>query len=361
MRTKIFAALMMMLLLCSSAYALSDEDYIKMLKDPGFAQADKKLTQAYRAGLNSLRNYKEAREKFRQDQLDWLNNDRDEEAKTFMKRYPHTRAYTIATNERAADLPGIAKKYLQEAQSSSQRVTPKQTQSRNTSRTQQQTPARQPRTNDTMDTEGYPILGMCTGNNVRLRDNPGTKSNVVGAANNDDILIVIGVRHVDGDAWYCIDNPAKHGTAWIFAKYVDTDKGESYGTAAYTMALQVMMTFGQRIEKAKDLWGKPVDSQHDKYYNELVSDEVEDDTLNYNGFNLHYLNNFLNHVDVSKKGYPFGTLQIGDSEQKMRSVLGDPSGEGDEGCTYEISDLESLQFELRDGVITNMEWNHYLD
>ena len=353
MRTKIFVFVLVMLCWCSCAYALSDAEYLKMMKDSGFAKADKQLTQAYRAGLNSLKNYKTAQDKFKQDQRDWIASGRDEDAKAIMGRYSRTRAYTMATQARAEDIPSIADKYLQEAQTSSLRTAPAQS----------RTPARQTRQTQSsgMDTEGYPVLGICTGNNVRLRDNPGTKSKVIGAANDTDMLIVLGVRHIDGDAWYAVDNPKDQGTAWIFGQYVDTNKGDSYGTPAYTMALQVMMNFGLTVQKAKALWGKPKNSDHEKFYSELAGRDMEEDTLQYDGFNLHYLDNSLNHVDVSKKGFAFGSLQIGDSEQKMRSVLGNPSGEGDEGCTYEISDLESLQFELRDGVITNMEWNHYLD
>ena len=349
MKAKILA---LMLVLCAvPSYALSDAEYTQMMKDKNFAQADKQLTQAYRAALKTLAKNKTAQEKFRQLQREWIASGRDEDAEAMMSRYNRTRAYTMATRARAEDLPGIAQELLK----SSSRSTPT---TRTPTRSQ---PKPAVSDNYEIDTEGYPMQGLCTGNNVRLRDAPSTKSKVIDAANDMDIFILVGEAKVNGDLWYELDNPKAPGTLWISGQFIDPDKSDAYGKPAYTMALRIRMMYGDTPEKARAMFGSPVNDESEKFYFEPAKEELLQETLEYRGFKLNYIEGRLNHVEVNERGHYFVEVQVGDSKKNITDALGTPSGEGDEGITYDISDLESLQFELRDGKISFMSWDHYMD
>ena len=114
MNRRFFAALLAGLLLgllAAPALALSDAEYKKMMKDPAFAAADKKLNQVW-AGLKKSMP-KDAFEALRKDQSAWVAKGRDEEAKARMKRdgLSRTAAYAAATRERAEALPDLAQRY----------------------------------------------------------------------------------------------------------------------------------------------------------------------------------------------------------------------------------------------------------
>ena len=74
----------------------------------------------------------------------------------------------------------------------------------------------------------YPHTGYCTGNYVRLRDNPGTEDTEVleGRLFDGNLVILLDEVFVDGDKWYEIDYPFGEGTAWIFGKYIEIYEGE---------------------------------------------------------------------------------------------------------------------------------------
>ena len=67
----------------------------------------------------------------------------------------------------------------------------------------------------------YPVEGVCTGDNVRLRSRPGTESRVLGRADMDDVLTVVGEETYDGETWYRIENPSGRGKLWIHGDYVE--------------------------------------------------------------------------------------------------------------------------------------------
>ena len=343
--------LALILALCAvPSYALSDAEYTQMMKDKNFAQADKQLTQAYRAALKTLAKNKTAQEKFRQAQREWIASGRDEDAEAMMGRYTRTRAYTIATRARAEDLPEIARKYLQSSTSSS-----RQTQ------TPTKTPAPSKSEQIEIDTRDYPVLGVCNASNVRLREKPDTKSGIVGSVSDGDPLIVLGAHYVPQSAWYYVDNPKNKGTAFIYAPYVDLITRDDIKPALYTLQLDLMTYYGMTPEKAKALFGNPLNEERESNYYDGPGREVEDITLQYPGFNLHYFDGRINHIDVTSYGHSFGDISIGTSKADLVKKLGTPSGEGDEGVTYEISERENFQFELRDDKVSAMEWNEYID
>ena len=111
---KFFLALLsglMVGLLAAPALALGDADYRKMMKDPEFAAADKKLNQVW-AGLRKSMP-KDAFEALKKDQSAWSAKGRDEDANARMKRdgLSRTAAYAAATRERAEALPDLARRY----------------------------------------------------------------------------------------------------------------------------------------------------------------------------------------------------------------------------------------------------------
>ena len=69
----------------------------------------------------------------------------------------------------------------------------------------------------------YPLNGICTGDNVRLRSGPGTDSRVIDRADTDDELTIVGEEKDDnGETWYRIENPSGEGRRlWISGRYVE--------------------------------------------------------------------------------------------------------------------------------------------
>lgn len=90
----------LMLVISAPAFALSDAEYRRMMKDPEFAAADRELTNAYNEAKEIMDKSEFAA--FRRDQRDWIAKQRDVRAKTFMEDgYSRVEAYTKATLERA--------------------------------------------------------------------------------------------------------------------------------------------------------------------------------------------------------------------------------------------------------------------
>ncbi len=58
---------------------------------------------------------------------------------------------------------------------------------------------------------------------------------------------------------------------------------------------------------------------------------------------------------------PFGEIRVGDEMAKVKEALGSPTSKGDEGWVYEISPVEQLLFEERDGKVYLMKWYEFLD
>ncbi|MBR1485972.1 MAG: DUF1311 domain-containing protein [Synergistaceae bacterium] len=97
---RLFSIFAFLLVFCVPAFALSDAEYRKMMKNPDFAAADKELNNAYNEAKEIMD--KEEFAGFKKDQRDWNAKQRDVRAKTFMEDgYSRVEAYTKATLERA--------------------------------------------------------------------------------------------------------------------------------------------------------------------------------------------------------------------------------------------------------------------
>ena len=105
----------LLLVLASRACALSDADYLRMKKDPGFARADAEMNETWRQLKNGMPS-KTAKLLLR-DQKQWIAGGRDAEAKRLMlKGYPRVRAYTEATRWRADELTMLAERFFRQAE-----------------------------------------------------------------------------------------------------------------------------------------------------------------------------------------------------------------------------------------------------
>ena len=109
MKRKLYLALVLVLLLCGSALALSDKDYLRLKRNnKDFARADRQLTEVYEAIKDNLT----AREfeKVKREQRNWIRTGRDAFARKRMKAGDSkAAAYTAATMARVDELRG---KYL---------------------------------------------------------------------------------------------------------------------------------------------------------------------------------------------------------------------------------------------------------
>lgn len=100
---RLFTVIAVLLIISAPAFALSDAEYLRMKKNPEFAEADSELTEAYNEAKEILDKSEFAA--FRQDQRDWIAKQRDVRAKTFMEDgYSRGEAYTKATLERASGI-----------------------------------------------------------------------------------------------------------------------------------------------------------------------------------------------------------------------------------------------------------------
>ena len=61
--------------------------------------------------------------------------------------------------------------------------------------------------------EKFPDLGKCIGNGIRLREEPDTKSEIIGKINNGDLFVLLDVKKVNGEKWYLVDHPTQKGSA----------------------------------------------------------------------------------------------------------------------------------------------------
>ena len=106
---KVFAVIALVLAMAGAAFALSDEEYTSLKKsNADFARADKRLTQVWKKLKADLS--KTVFAELQKDQREWINTGRDEEADVLMNDgYSRAEAYTIATNNRADELPDIAR------------------------------------------------------------------------------------------------------------------------------------------------------------------------------------------------------------------------------------------------------------
>ena len=207
---------------------------------------------------------------------------------------------------------------------------------------------------------GFPALGYCMGDSVRLRDEPGTgpESKIVGKVDHGDRLIVLGRTSIEGDDWFEAEHPKGAGTVWISGRYVQP-VFEDQGTARAEMTTALERTFGTTPERARALFGPPKEERSER----IASDggEIVLTDLVWDGHEAGWLDGHLVSATVSSGTVPFGEVRIGDGTGDVQDALGEPESRDDGGWTYSLGEMESVAFALQDGRVTGMSYQIYYD
>ena len=117
----LFAAFAVCSALCLGALAgpaagLSDAEYREMMKDRGFAEADRALNEAWARILKEGGLSKAGIKALKADQAEWVRKGRDTQARLIMENgYAALEAYTTATGMRTEALPDLTERiFLQD-------------------------------------------------------------------------------------------------------------------------------------------------------------------------------------------------------------------------------------------------------
>lgn len=205
----------------------------------------------------------------------------------------------------------------------------------------------------------FPTWGLCTGDYVRMREEPDTESEIRGRLNTDDRVVVLGQTSVNGQTWYEVEHPTDEGSAWVFGKYIHAAYEEEYQEDPMRQLLvKLNITFGATPDKARALFGKPT-----KQKREVIGSEGDIVRINmtWSGHDAEYLNGHLTGVNVTKGKTPFGNIRIGNKVDKLEDELGKPKDSSDESWTYQAGEMDYITFTIEDGKITEMNYQYYYD
>ena len=207
----------------------------------------------------------------------------------------------------------------------------------------------------------FPTWGICTGDYVRMREEPSTKAKVLEPQrlNRDQRVIVLDETEKRGEIWYEIDHPTEEGSAWVSGKFIQAVMEEEYQEDPMRQLLvKLNLTFGSSPEKARALFGKPV-----KQKREVIGsdDDITRITMSWQGHEAEYLNGSLTGVTVTGGKTPFGRIRIGDKTDRLQKALGKPSDATDETWTYQPGEMDYVTFSLKDGKVSGMGYQFYYD
>ena len=202
----------------------------------------------------------------------------------------------------------------------------------------------------------YPELGVCTGENVRIRASAGTKGKVIDRADAGTQFIILGETRANGKKWYRIDLPKKKGSAYIAAEFVNGYYNGGKHPVGREFA-EIRLNLGITPEKTRLLLGRPSEESRELVLNKPVW------KMTYPGCDLIYDEGYLMYVHIQKRGYEVAGCQVGDKANKL-VVFGMPEDEvpdlrdekydnwdaeedgpiGPEGWTYESASGEEIFF-----------------
>ena len=157
--------------------------------------------------------------------------------------------------------------------------------------------------------EEFPKLGRCSGKGVRLREEPNTQSEVIGKADPDTQLVLLGEQVSDGEKWYKVEHPIYKGTAWIHSQFVNIAYGKD------DVFLDVRQTFGISPTKTQALFGEPEKIVEAKF----GGDELEAFYYDYPSFRAWFdkEENSIIFVFVEKGGPAILGMNAGDKAEKL--------------------------------------------
>ena len=228
---RFFAALLLILLMFSPSFALSDSEYLRMRKSSrDFAQADKRLNNVW----NRLRRTLPRRIFTRLDELqrEWVKNGRDEEAESLMDDgYSRTEAYTIATNDRADALPKIAED-LRESRASNTQRTPQRRQRPRIEESETEPPKR----NHDDDSESQPPRKIQPAKTPEPEPEPTPEpepepeesetlraSDIEGEYQNDSGFVSVRITDINTDEMEVTFSRFKDGVHWTAKGWLDSN------------------------------------------------------------------------------------------------------------------------------------------
>lgn len=206
--------------------------------------------------------------------------------------------------------------------------------------------------------KSFPDLGSCTGNSVRLRSKPDTKSEILGKLNEFDRAIAINQRIINGKKWFQVEHPTASGTAWVYGDYLIP---ELYAMKPVFKRLLIKLNqdYGVTSEKARVIFGDEIKIKTEKFSRPDVS--YTKTFVSHKNFNLEYLNNNLTEVEVMSGDFPFGDIKIGDNAEKVIKILGEPDNRENSVFLYNVDDMTMFSFSIENGVITHMNYMFYYD
>ena len=206
--------------------------------------------------------------------------------------------------------------------------------------------------------ENFPTLGRCTGSGVRLREDPGTDSEILGKLNRDDSVVVLDRFITDGDVWYEVDHPTQEGSAFVFGKYLEAVYAENYqDNPLHKLIMQLYLTYGITPEKAVSLFGKPKNEKRDT----IGGGEYERVSMSWKNCSVEYVNNLLTSVVISGGDKAFGNIKIGDSTDKLIQNFGEPSDQSTGAYSYQESEIVYINFDVDKNRVKNMSYQVYYD
>lgn len=221
---------------------------------------------------------------------------------------------------------------------------------------------------------GYPALGECTADSVRIRTAPDTNTKIIGRLNEYDKIIVLRKTKDKSDTWYEVDNPAGTEKAYVSGKYlVPAYRQEFQRSAGAKILTDIRLTYGATPEKMSVLSGGNVKISRidsDTGFPFVVADFGDYRALYWDNFEGR--TGYLKSLEVKSGNKSFGNIRIGDSTDKLRRELGDPVNDSGssweyeiylygyhEGYAEELADACIFRFGIEDGKISRMYYyNH---
>ena len=210
----------------------------------------------------------------------------------------------------------------------------------------------------------FPMLGVVTGEYVRMRDAPGTEgTNILGETGAAGArFVVLGQTQVNGETWYKLENPngPRAATVWMSGQFVEPVMTEAAQLGVWGVVLtQLNQTYGSTPERAVALHGKPK-AESEEMLKEGAGEAYHLRRLEYDHMKLEYLGGHLTTITQTGRDLPFAGLLVGDSEQQVLEVLGEPETREPDYLGYRMSEMEFLNFTLESGVVTLMSYDvHY--
>ena len=206
--------------------------------------------------------------------------------------------------------------------------------------------------------QSFPTLGRCTGNSVRLREDPNTESEILGKLNDNDVVVVIDKFITDGNVWYEVDHPTEEGSAFMFGKYLEAIYLEDHQeNPLHKLIMQLYLDFGMTPEKALKISSKPKSRNREI----IGADKIERVNLDFGSYSLEYLGGSLTGLDIKGGKKSFGDIQIGDEAEKVINALGKPNNRSEEEISYQEGEFTYITFALKNEKVSHMNYQVYYD